>query len=209
MTKITELRKLTTWLLVGALVAGCTSFEDRRMSAELDEEESLDLEESKSVADETLSDDAGGSSTIGEDTSVEDLRYVSRQGGGTVVVETSLPATFRTRENKELNQLIIEIANARLPDRLKRPYVTKDFGQAISSINAYQDSGSNTARVVVQFKNPTRATVTQSGRKLLIFPSAGALGAEANLDDMSVISDIAQSASSGAGGGASDDSRIL
>jgi type IV pilus assembly protein PilQ len=212
MTKRAELRKLAILIFVGALISGCTSFEDRRMSAEADEDK-LDFSDQPESADATLSEDNSGPSAIGEDTNIEDLRYVSRQGGGTVVVETSLPATFRTRENKELNQLIVEIANAKLPDRLKRPYVTKDFGQAIASINAYQDAGSNTARVVIQFKTSTHATVTQSGRKLLIFPSATAASSEANLDDMSVISDIAQSASSGSGnqvGSTSgEDARIL
>jgi len=213
MTKRADLRKLAAQfaalMMVGALLAGCTSFDDRSMAAE--PEEQLDLED-QGTNDQLAAVDsaeANGPSTLGEDTSVEDLRYVSRQGGGTVVIETTLPATFRTRENKELNQLIVEIANARLPDRLKRPYVTKDFGQAIASINAYQDQGSNTARVVIQFKTPTRATVTQSGRKLLVFPSGDGSTSEANLDDMSLINNIAQSAASGPGAGATDDSRIL
>src|SRR3569832_1746149 len=123
MTKRTKLRTLATCLLLGALMAGCTSFEDRRLCADPDDEK-LDLVDDAKGADNLDVADQSGPSAVGEATSVDDLRYVSRQGGGTVVVETSSPATFRTRENKELNQLVVENANAKLPDRLKRPYVT-------------------------------------------------------------------------------------
>ncbi len=102
------------------------------------------------------------------ETSISDIRYVARKGGGTVVVETSSPATYHTREVPAQSQAIIEIANAQLPDKLKRPYVTKDFNQSISSINAYQDKGSSTVRVVVQFRSPMRADVKQEGRALML-----------------------------------------
>jgi len=98
--------------------------------------------------------------------SVSDIRYVSKKGGGTVVIETSAPATYQVREVPAQSQVVIELANAQLPDRLKRPYITKDFGQYITSINAYQDQGSTTVRVVVQFRAPMRAEVEQIGREL-------------------------------------------
>lgn len=97
---------------------------------------------------------------------VSDIRYVAKKGGGTVVVETSAPATYHTREVPAQSQVVMEIANATLPERLKRPYVTKDFGQSISSINAYQDKGSSTVRVVVQFRSPMHAEVNRDGRML-------------------------------------------
>lgn len=100
--------------------------------------------------------------------SVTDIRYNSRKGGGTVVVETSAPATYYTREVPSQSQVVIEIANAQLPERLKRPYVTKDFNQSISSVNAYQDKGSSTVRIVVQFRMPMQADVRRDGRELLL-----------------------------------------
>ena len=99
---------------------------------------------------------------------ITDLRYKSTVSGGTVIIETSAPATFRTREVASANQVIVEIANAKLPERFKRPYVSKEFRQDIASINAYQDPDSATARIVVQFRAAASATVRQEGKQLLL-----------------------------------------
>jgi type IV pilus assembly protein PilQ len=100
--------------------------------------------------------------------SISDIRYVARKGGGTVVVETSSPATYQVREVPTQSQVVLELANGLLPERLKRPYITKDFGQPITSVIAYQDKGASTVRVVVQFKTPMHAEVSQIGRELML-----------------------------------------
>lgn len=142
--------------------------------------------------------------------SVNDLRYVARKSGGTVIIETSSPATFRTREIPAQNQVVIEIANTSLPDRLKRPYVTKDFGQSIASVNAYQDPGSNTARFVIQFKEPMRASVTQSGRELQVLASgAGASSMQTVADSSGGSGGSDDSSSAGGRSGADFDSKVL
>lgn len=105
---------------------------------------------------------------LGEEIQITDIQYDSKQAGGTVVVTTSSPATYRTREVPSQNQVIIEIANAKLPDKLKRPFNTKDFKQATVSINAYQEPGSNTARIVLQYRQPRSVDVKQSDRVLAI-----------------------------------------
>ncbi len=112
-------------------------------------------------------------SQVADVVNITNLKYVSRQGGGTVVIETSAPATYRTREVSSQNQLVVEIENAVLPEKLKRPFVTKDFNQAIASMNAYQEPGSTTARVVVQFRSPQQANVSQNGSVLTV-AAAGA-----------------------------------
>lgn len=167
-----------------------------------------------------------GGSSISMDASASevrilDLRYVAKQDGGTVVIETSGPATYRTREESSLNQVIVEVANATLPDRLKRPYVTKDFQQSIASINAYQDKGSTTARIVIQFREPTHASVSQSGKLLTVAASGPASSGEtsrvalANSGDSEFSdSSLDEMDASGAGSGAagtsgSSDARIL
>ena len=122
---------------------------------------------------ESMADSNAGN---GQEVTINDIRYVSKQNGGTVVVDTSGPASYHTREVPEQNQVIIEISNARLPDRLKRPYVTKDFKQSIDAINAYQNKGSSTARVVIQFKEPTHTIVAQSGKTLTIASQPGGGG---------------------------------
>jgi len=125
--------------------------------------------------------------------SLTDIRYVAKKGGGTVVVETSAPATYHTREVPGQSQVVLEIANAQMPPRLKYPYITKDFNQPISSINAYQDPGSSTVRVVVQFKSPTHAEVKQNGLKIELAPA----------DAMSEIEDSPTLGASVASGGGS------
>ena len=207
-----DLRRIKKSLALAALVAmsaslnaGCASLNGK------DESDNIDFQSDANERAENGNPGGGSDASLAADTTISDLRYVSRRGGGTVVVESSSPVTFRTRENRELNQFIVDIANAKLPDRLKRPYNTKDFGQAISSVNAYQEPGSSTARVVIQFREPTRATVTQAGKRLLVLAAGPALpiakgGAERSVDDVSEIDSIAKAASVEGGPG---DARIL
>ena len=108
------------------------------------------------------------------DVNVTDLRFVPKQGGGDVVIETSGPATYHTSEVPTQNQMIVEISNARLPANLKHPSVPHGGNQAISSINAYQDSGSSMVRVVIQYKMATRTEVNQSGGKITVASSGPA-----------------------------------
>jgi hypothetical protein len=68
-----------------------------------------------------------------------------------------------------------------LPDSLKRPYILKEFPEAtFGAINAYQDPGSTTARVVVQMKSAGFAepVLQAEGNSLYVIPS-GAAGAAA------------------------------
>lgn len=135
---------------------------------------------------------------LGEDVQITDIQYDSKQAGGTVVVTTSSPATYRTREVPSQNQVIIEIANAKLPDKLKRPFNTKDFKQATVSINAYQEPGSNTARIVLQYRQPRSVDVKQNDRVLAIV-AGGAQPASKQSADQQVSSTRANE--SGDGGG--------
>ncbi len=97
-----------------------------------------------------------------------DIRYVPRQGGGDVVIETSEPATYVTREIPSQNQSVIEISNAQLPERLRRPYINNDPRDLVSSINAFQEGGSSTVRIVVQYNRELRPQVRQEGRSIVI-----------------------------------------
>lgn len=156
--------------------------------------------------------------------SVTDIRYVSKKGGGTVVVETSAPATYQVREVPTQSQVVIELANAQLPERLKRPYITKDFGQNITSINAYQDKGSTTVRVVVQFRAPMHAEVEQIGRELSMraasesvndvdtnptLGGAPSVPGQARLAQSEKIQDVDEIAESSGSAGTERDPRIL
>jgi type IV pilus assembly protein PilQ len=146
---------------------------DSDLDAELDEEIEMDSQSGggKRKA-QTNPDDFTSESlqtpALGEEVQISDIKYDSKRSGGTVVVTTSSPATYRTREVPGQNQVVIEIANAKLPEKLKRPFNTKDFKQDTISINAYQDSGSNTARIVLQYRQPRSVDVRQSDRTLSI-----------------------------------------
>ena len=91
------------------------------------------------------------------------------------MIETQGPAQYQVRDEPELNQIIIEVDEVRLPDQFKRPYIAKDFKQDVATINAYQGEGGSTARVVIQMKRPVQPTVQQEGNSILVMTSRNQL----------------------------------
>ncbi len=123
--------------------------------------------------DSTSSEPSPVAAGQGENVEIVNLRYLANEGGGTVAIETSGPATYRTRYSEQNNQYVIELANARLPEKLRRPFNTKEFGSAVGSIDAYQKAGETTARIVVQLRGQVQPQVVQEGNTLLLIPSGG------------------------------------
>jgi type IV pilus assembly protein PilQ len=112
---------------------------------------------------------------------IKNIRYKANDNGGTVLVEADQALTYETRLNADTNQFVIEIPNAKLPDKLKRPFNTRDMTGGIGSIDAYQNKGSNTARIVVQLRSGvTEPTVQAEGNSLLIVQTGGAPATEGN-----------------------------
>lgn len=112
------------------------------------------------------------SGPIFEVVNITGLQYRANDNGGTIVVEGDGPMEFSTRMVSENNQYIIEIPNSKLPVKLKRPLNTKDFAGTIGSIDAYQNPGSTTSRVVVQLREGgTEPTVQAEGNSLLVITS--------------------------------------
>lgn len=105
---------------------------------------------------------------------ITNLEYKSYESGGTVVISAEAPFTHQVREEPEFNQVIVEVADVILPESLKRPYIAKDFGQPVATINAYQDPGATTARFIIQYKNPMKPAVQKEGNKLLVMSSGSA-----------------------------------
>lgn len=99
---------------------------------------------------------------------ITDLNFLGNQNGGTVEVKTSQPANYTTRTNADTNQFIIEIENAKLPRNLQRPLITKDFNSQVAAVQAYQDTGSTVARIVVQMKSKKIPLVQAEGNSLLV-----------------------------------------
>lgn len=103
---------------------------------------------------------------------VTNLQYKAFENGGTVVIETQSPAQYEKIVDTDLNQIIIQVNDVTLPERFKRPYVTKDFKQDIATINAYADA-SGAARFVIQLKRPMDPLVQQEGASILVMTSSG------------------------------------
>lgn len=105
------------------------------------------------------------------------INYLSSANGGTIEIKTSVQATYNVRPNADTNQYIIEIQNALLADSLKRPYIMKDFEGAFGAINAYQNSGASTSRIVVQLKGGGEPVISQEGNTILVMPPGESGGA--------------------------------
>lgn len=105
---------------------------------------------------------------------IKNIRYQPNDGGGTVVVEADGPLSFQTRTNTDTNQFVIEVAGAKLPAKLKRPFNTKDMKGGIGAIDAYQNSGSTTARIVVQLRAGASEPVVQAEGNSLLIVEGGA-----------------------------------
>lgn len=100
---------------------------------------------------------------------IKSIRYRPNDSGGTIVIEGDGRLSYSLRKNQETGQFIVEIPNARLPEKLKRPLVTKDISGPYGSIDAYQNAGSSTARVVVQLRKGASDPILQTeGSSLLV-----------------------------------------
>ncbi len=149
-------------------------------------------------------------------TEITGLQYKANQAGGTVVISASSPPQYSTRVNRELNQFIVEVPNATLPSKYKRPLNMRDMGGSFGGVDAYQDPGSSVARFVVQLRDGVAEPVVQAeGNSLLVI--SGGMGAAslpkvANLDysqSSTVFAEGDQSAygANEYGGEATDDGR--
>ncbi len=109
---------------------------------------------------------------MGSAVNITGLDYKANENGGTLVIEASGPATYTTRMNTDNNQLVVEVQNATLPEKLKRPLNTRDFAGTVGSIDAYQNPGSTTARIVVQLRpGAPEPVVSQEGNSILVMTS--------------------------------------
>ncbi len=114
--------------------------------------------------------DASGGPSV----DITNIKFLANQNGGTVIIDGSGPLQHTTRVNSETNQFIVEVQRASLPDRLTRPFILKEFPEAsFGAVNAYQDPGSSTVRVVIQMKSAGFAepVVQTEGNSLIVIPS--------------------------------------
>ncbi|MDZ4662499.1 MAG: type IV pilus secretin PilQ [Pseudomonadota bacterium] len=100
--------------------------------------------------------------------SIKELKYLSQVNGGTMVIETSDVTTYKIRPGRAGNQHVIELQNVNLPDRFKRPFITKEFEGPFISFEAYQAPSSSTARILVQAKQGGAPAIVQKGNSIFI-----------------------------------------
>ncbi len=154
--------------------------EEFTLESEL-QESKFGLEETEAIAGPPPDDSSESAETSGnsfEDASqdnqtsfsneVVNLEYKSFEKGGTVVIETTSPANYEIIKDLDKNQWIIQIAEVHLPEKFKRPYITKDFKQDIAAINAYTDQETGAARFVIQTKRPIEPVVQKEGSSILV-----------------------------------------
>lgn len=122
---------------------------------------------------------------------ITDLKFKANDSGGTLIVEATGPMTFTTRKNTESLQFVVEIPNSILPDRLKRSLNTKDMEGLIGAVDAYQNSGSNVSRIVLQLRPGSQDPAVQVEGKSLLIVADGtktelASSPSATVDDVNV-----------------------
>lgn len=128
---------------------------------------------------------SSGGEAFGGPNKITNLEYKSFESGGTVVITAENTFLYKVRAEPEYNQTIIEIADVTLPEKFKLPYIAKDFGQPVATINAYQDAGATTARIVIQYKNGASPTVEQKQNSLLVMNNGtGAPNMQMGSDDV-------------------------
>lgn len=104
---------------------------------------------------------------------VINLEYKAFENGGTVVIETASPASYQLIEDTSLNQIVVQLDEVSLPEKFKRPYITKDFKQDIATINAYSDESTGAAKFVIQLKRPIKPIVQKEGSAILVMTGSG------------------------------------
>ena len=150
---------------VSALNEELDNLEEPGSSSEEVTQDSVAVQDSSSFANE-LDTESDSSQKV----NILDIGYVASRNGGVVEIKLSGPASYKTRFNEETDQFIIEISGTYLSQRLKRPYIMKDFGGPFKLVNAYQDENSSTARIVVQMDQFQEPLVQMEDNSLLIIP---------------------------------------
>ena len=104
---------------------------------------------------------------------LKNMKFKGNDSGGTLVIEGDGPINYTTRKNASNNQYIIEISNSFLPNKLKRPMITKDFASMFGAVDAYQNPGSSTSRIVIQLREGVADPIVQlEGNSLLVMGSS-------------------------------------
>ena len=109
-----------------------------------------------------------GDSSDGALNLITNIRYVADKDR--IIIDCSEPSSYQERKNKQTNQLIIEIFQAKLAGNLHWPYPFRDFSTNFGFVKADQKN-STTVRIVVQLKEGAdfpKTTLTKTREKIII-----------------------------------------
>lgn len=100
---------------------------------------------------------------------IRGIQFKGNDSGGSLVVDANGPFTYNTRKNSELNQLVIEIPNSTALPKVLRPLNMKEFKGGIASVDAYQNSGAQVTRVVIQMRaGASEPFIQMEGNSLVV-----------------------------------------
>lgn len=103
---------------------------------------------------------------------IKEVQFKSNDSGGALMIHADEPLSYTSRVNTATNQVIIEVQNVQVPNKLKRPLNTKDMTSSIGHIDIYQKENSNIARFVIQLRpNTTPPLIQPEGTSLMIIGS--------------------------------------
>jgi type IV pilus assembly protein PilQ len=139
-----------------------------------------DLKEQPIAKDQKPVEEVLPAPPIAEEVKITDIRFMSNQNGGTLVVESTGPVTYNARMSPGGSQYIIEIPNVELKPELKKANLLKNLSGSFGSVSASQDPGSKTARIFIQLASNRggEPIVQAEGNTLVVVPPSPPLVAE-------------------------------
>lgn len=115
---------------------------------------------------------ASASSAVSNE--LRSINFKSSASGGTLILEGRNPLVYTTSVNNDNQQLLIDLPSTRLPKRLERPLIMKDFDSPIAMVTAYYDGPNQMTRVVVQLRDgASEPLVSTENNKLLVLADNG------------------------------------
>ena len=129
---------------------------------------------------------------------ITNIQFLAGERGGTVVIMGDSEMEYQTRLNQNTNQYIVDISNAFLPKKLRRPFIMKDFKSArFGAIHAYQEEGSSIVSVVMQMKDDSaNPSVEQKGNMIYVIPQTDMALAQTSSPEDTQMIDAGDSSSS-------------
>jgi type IV pilus assembly protein PilQ len=106
---------------------------------------------------------------------VTSLDFKNAGDSSRLEIRSDGPLTFEKQENAQDKQVVIQLKGATLSKLAQQKLDTSSFASRVSLVSPYQvDGDPDTARIVIQLRDPASATVTQDGNVIAVkIPNGG------------------------------------